>query len=80
VNGTHVAGKKGAFTVTVKDHQATFKTPQDTILLYLPFKSTTQKTTKKGAVSVAAVACGILLAGRLSLETLMWMGSLAIFR
>lgn len=38
------------------------------------------KNDKKGAVSVAAVACGILLAGRLSLETLMWMGSLAIFR
>ena len=32
VNGTHVAGKKGAFTVTAKDHQATFKTPQDTML------------------------------------------------
>ena len=32
----------------------------------------------RGAVSVVAVACGILLAGRLSLETLMWMGSVAV--
>ncbi|CAK9027333.1 Delta(8)-fatty-acid desaturase (Delta(8)-sphingolipid desaturase) (Sphingolipid 8-(E/Z)-desaturase) [Durusdinium trenchii] len=32
------------------------------------------------AVSVVAVACGILLAGRLSLETLMWMGCISISR
>lgn len=32
------------------------------------------------AVSVLAVSCGILLAGRLSLETLMWMGCISISR
>mmetsp|Transcript_98712 Transcript_98712/g.235181 ORF Transcript_98712/g.235181 Transcript_98712/m.235181 type:complete len:897 (+) Transcript_98712:64-2754(+) len=37
-------------------------------------------TWPSGALSVVAVACGILLAGRLSLEILMWMGFISISR
>ena len=46
-----------------------------------PVKDHVRQSGSSGsAVSVAAVACGILLAGRLSLETLMWMGCISISR
>ena len=48
------------------------------VLSYLWHEAMQERNEPSGsAVSVAAVACGILLAGRLSLESLMWMGASA---